>query len=104
MKTLPLSPIRLHILLSLVNNPGRPRDIINRVTTDTFGEIVVSAATLHDNLQIMVRHGWIELLSDRRYSLTIDGYDLMENDLYRWQIVTSRAIDTLRSRGLGVPG
>ncbi len=77
---------------------------MSRVTIDTFGEIELSPATLHDNLQIMIRHDWIEFRRNHIYGLTLSGYQMLENDLYRWQIVTSRAIDTLHARDLGALG
>jgi DNA-binding PadR family transcriptional regulator len=104
MKVLSLSPVRFHILLSLVNRSATAALIAAQVSTDTFGEIELSPATLHDNLQIMIRREWLRLLSDRSYELTDSGRQLLEDDLYRWRIVTSRAIDRLRSRDSNVLG
>lgn len=104
MNLLPLSPIRFHILLSLARDPAHAALIATRVAYDTFGEVDLRPATLHDNLQFMRRHGWIVERSKRRFALTEQGYQMLENDLYRWRIVTSRASDTLRAKGSGVPG
>jgi DNA-binding PadR family transcriptional regulator len=104
MNLLPLSPIRFHILLSLARDSAHAALISTRVAYDTFGEVDLRPATLHDNLQVLHRHGWIAQQAGRRYTLTEKGYQVLENDLYRWRIVTSRATDTLRAKGSGVPG
>jgi DNA-binding PadR family transcriptional regulator len=104
MKMIPLTPIRFHILLALAREDATATTITTRMAYDTFGEIDISAATLHDNLIAMRRNGWIIELPGRIYSLTEGGYERLQDDLYRWRIVTSRAVDTLRSRGSVVPG
>jgi DNA-binding PadR family transcriptional regulator len=104
MTLLPLSPIRFHILLSLARDPAHAALIATRVAYDTFGEVDLSPATLHDNLQVMLRYGWVKIQAQKRFALTDKGYHTLENDLYRWRIVTSRATDTLRAKGSGVLG
>ena len=99
MKIIPLSPIRFHILLALVREDASAMTIASRVARDTFGEIDLSPATLHDNIIALRRRHWIEEVTDHRHSLTESGYQALQDDLYRWRIVTSRAVDTLRSRG-----
>jgi DNA-binding PadR family transcriptional regulator len=78
--------------------------ITARVAYDTFGELDLRPATLHDNLRVLLAKGWITEQPGRNFSLTDNGFSLLQNDLYRWRIVTSRANDTLRSRGSSVLG
>jgi|GEM_PF-3994586 len=96
MKLFPLSPIRFHILLAVARDPAQASLIATRVAYDTFGELDLRPATLHDNLSYLSERGWLTEHAGKRFSLSQDGRQTLENDLYRWRIVTSRATDTLR--------
>ena len=96
MKLHSLSPIRFHILLAVATVPAHARLIATRVAYDTLGEFELSPATLHDNLIFLIRSGWIEPSTSREYSITDRGREKLQNDLYRWRIVSSRATEMLR--------
>ena len=96
MKLFPLSPIRFHILLAVARDPAQASLIATRVAYDTFGELDLRPATLHDNLRYLSQRGWVTEQSGKQFSLSDEGRRTLENDLYRWRIVTSRATDTLR--------
>jgi len=96
MKLFPLSPIRFHILLAVARDPANASLIATRVAYDTFGELDLRPATLHDNLSYLSGRGWITPHPGNRFALSDDGRRTLENDLYRWRIVTSRATETLR--------
>lgn len=92
----PLSPIRFHILLALSASSAHARLIARRIEYDSFGELEPSPATLHDNIACLVRQGLLLPGLAHNYHLTASGRERLENDLYRWRIVTSRASTSLR--------
>jgi DNA-binding PadR family transcriptional regulator len=62
---LPLSPAALHILLSLAAEDLHGYGIMQDVARQSEGKYKLSPGTLYDNLQKLIRRGWVEELGKR---------------------------------------
>ena len=59
-KALPLAPAALHILLSLAAEDLHGYGIMQDVARQSEGKYKLGPGTLYDNLQKLIRRGWVE--------------------------------------------
>src|SRR5258708_16551814 len=62
---LPLAPATLHILLALAAEDLHGYGIMQEVARQSEGRYKLGPGTLYDNLQKLIRRGWVEELGNR---------------------------------------
>lgn len=102
---LPLSPAALHILLALAGEDLHGYGIMQEVARQSEGIYKLGPGTLYDNLQKLIRDGWVQELGPRRgdddprrryYRLTDSGRDLLSAETARLTQVVREARSRLR--------
>ena len=102
---LPLSSAALHILLALAGDDLHGYGIMQEITRQSEGIYRLGPGTLYDNLDKLIRAGWVQELGPRRgdddprrryYRLTDAGRDLLRAETERLTQVVREARSRLR--------
>jgi DNA-binding PadR family transcriptional regulator len=104
--SLPLSSAALHILLALAGTDLHGYGIMQEIAKQSEGVYKVGPGTLYDNLEKLIRDGWVQELGARRgdddarrryYRLTDDGRDVLRAETARLTQVVREARLRLRT-------
>jgi DNA-binding PadR family transcriptional regulator len=108
--SLPLAPAALHVLLSLAAEDLHGYAIMQDVARQSEGKYKLQPGTLYDNLQKLIRRGWVEELGHkpgdddprrRYYRLSALGRGVLEAEIARLAAVVREARLRLQ---VGKPG
>jgi DNA-binding PadR family transcriptional regulator len=103
---LPLSPATLHILLALAGEDLHGYGIMQEIARQSGGIYKLGPGTLYDNLEKLIRSGWVQELGRRPgdddprrryYRLTGPGQDLLKAETARLTQVIRDARSRLRA-------
>lgn len=96
----PLSPVTLHVLLALTSGDQHGYAIMQEVLRQSEGRYKLWPGTLYDNLQKLVREGWVHELGAkagdddprrRYYRLTKQGASTLASEIDRLEAVVREA-------------